>query len=111
MPIKRDRYLRVRGGKAKIIDIFCAACNTLVLTYQKDGPGQILRCYRNRIFAPPELERLQHDPVITEPTHMPNLICPNCKSVIGTPMRHFDERLAFRLRKGTYYAKTAKGEP
>lgn len=108
MPIKRDRYLRVRGGKTRILDIFCSACNTLVLTYQKDGPGQLLRCYLNRIFAPPELERLQHDPAITEPAHMPALVCPSCKSVIGTPMRHFDERLAFRLRKGTYYAKTAK---
>lgn len=109
MAIKRDRYLRVRGGKARIIDIFCAACNTLVLTYQKDGPGQLLRCYLNRIFAPPELERLQHNPAITEPAHMSNLACPNCKALIGTPMRHFDGRLAFRLRKGAYYSKKSQG--
>ena len=90
--------------------IFCAVCNTKVLTYQKDGPGQLLRCYLNRIFAPPALERLQHDPAITEPRHMPNLICPKSRqALIGTPMRHFDERLAFRLRKGAYYSK-AKSE-
>lgn len=77
--------------------------------YQKDGPGQLLRCYLNRIFAPPALERLQHNPVITEPNSMPNLACPNCKALIGTPMRHFDERLAFRLRKGAYYSKKSQG--
>jgi hypothetical protein len=107
--IKRDRYLRVRGGKARIIDIFCVACNTLVRTYQKDGPGQLLRCYLNRIFSPPSLEKLQHDLAITEPRHMPNLVCSNCQALIGTPMRHFDERLAFRLQKGTYYSKKSEG--
>ena len=109
MAIKRDRYLRVRGGKARMLDVFCAACNTLVLTYQKDGPGQLLRCYLNRIFAPPSLERLQHDPAITEPKYMPNLVCPHCQALIGTPMRYSDERLAFRLRKGTYSPKKSQG--
>ncbi len=88
-----------------MLDIFCSACNTLVLNYQKDGPGQLLRCYLNRIFAPPSLERLQHDPAITELCHIPNLVCPHCQVVIGTPMRHFDGRLAFRLRKGAYYSR------
>lgn len=111
MPIKKDHYLRARGGKAKIIDIFCLSCNALVLTYQKDGPGKLLRSYLNRIFAPAPLEQLQHDSVIMEPHHMPNLVCPNCQVVIGTPMRHLDGRLAFRLRKGAYYSKKSKGTP
>ncbi len=89
-----------------MFDIFCTACGAFVLNYQKDGPGQLLRCYLNRIFAPPELERLQRDSVIKEPCDMSNLACPSCKAVIGTPMRHDDGRLAFRLRKGTYSKKS-----
>jgi uncharacterized protein YlaI len=40
---------------------------------------------------------------------MSNLVCPNCQEVLGTPMRHVDDRLAFRLRKGTYAFKPVKG--
>ena len=107
--MKKDKYLRQRGGKARMLNISCTACETFVLRYQKDGPGNLLRCYLNRIFAPPELEDLQRDPTIQKPKDMPNLACPNCHTVIGTPMRHIDDRLAFRLRKGMYAFKAVKG--
>ena len=107
--MKKDKYLRARGGKAYMLDIHCAQCDAWVLRYQKDGPGQLLRCYLNRIFAPPKLERLQRDPNITEPRNMVNLTCSKCRSVIGTPMRHLDDRLAFHLRKGAYAKKRLKG--
>lgn len=108
--MKKDRYLRARGGKSRMLDVHCAKCGAWVLRYQKDGIGHLLRCYLNRIFAPPELAALQRDPTINEPNDMQNLICPKCKTVIGTPMRHEDGRLAFRLIKGTYSKKIAKGE-
>lgn len=108
--MKKDKYLRVRGGRAKMYDIHCSNCNVWLLKYQKDGVGNLLRCYLNRIFAPPELESLQRDPTIKEPKNMPNLICPSCKKVIGTPMRHVDGRLAFRLIKGKYSKRREKGE-
>jgi ribosomal protein S27AE len=108
--MKKDKYLRVRGGTARMLDIHCAKCGAWILKYQKDGVGQLLRCYLNRIFAPPELAALQHNPTIREPKDMMNLVCPNCSTVIGTPMRHEDGRLAFRLMKGTYTKKIVKGE-
>lgn len=108
--MKKDQYLRVRGGKAKILGIYCAQCGAWVLRYQKDGPGQLLRCYLNRIFDPPELEKLQREPKIMEPKNMVNLACPRCKAIIGTPVRHMDGRLAFHLRKGTYSKKQLKGD-
>ncbi len=90
-----------------MLDIHCAACEAFVLKYQKDGRGQLLRCYLNRIIAPPKLERLQHDQAIKEPGDLDNLECPNCKAVIGTPFRYIDDRLAFRLRKGAYTKRNA----
>lgn len=108
--MKRDKYLRARGGTSRMLNITCANCGSFLLRYQKDGPGKLMRCYLNRIFTPDELEQLQSNPAIREPQHMSNLICPNCKIVIGTPMRHTDERLAFRLMKGTYSTTIVKGE-
>lgn len=108
--MKKDKYLRARGGTARMLDIHCARCTTWVLKYQKDGVGQLLRCYLNRIFAPLELVALQHNPAIREPKDMANLVCPKCNTVIGTPMRHEDGRLAYRLMKGAYAKKIVKGE-
>lgn len=108
--MKKDKYLRVRGGTAKILDIHCAKCGAWILKYQKDGMGQLLRCYLNRIFTPPELATLQHGSTIREQKDMPNLVCPKCNVIIGTPMRHEDGRFAYRLMKGTYTKKIVKGE-
>lgn len=108
--MKNDKYRQARGGTAVMLDVFCAKCNTPVIYYQKDGPGVLKRCYLNRIFAPADLERLQKDPRITEPKDMPNLECSSCHSVIGTPMRHDDGRLAFRLRLGYSYKKRSKNK-
>jgi len=110
MPVKmkRDKFRNARGGKAVMIDIYCSKCNTKVLWYQKDGTGSLKRCYLNRIFAPPELERLQRDPSIQEPKDLPNLVCPSCQNVLGTPMRYSDGRLAYRLRLGSFYKKRSK---
>ena len=107
--MKKDKYLRARGGTARLLDIHCAKCGEWLLRYQKDGVGQLLRCYLNRILIPPELAALQRNPAIVQPKDMPNLVCQKCGTVIGTPMRHEDGRLAFRLMKGTYSKKIAKG--
>lgn len=93
-----------------MLDIHCANCGAWILRYQKDGPGNLLRCYLNRIFTPPDLEKLQRDSRIQEPKDMPNLECGSCLALIGTPMRHEDGRLAFRLIKGKYMRKLSKGE-
>jgi hypothetical protein len=108
--MKKDKFRRIRGGSARILNIHCATCSAWVMKYQKDGPGALMRAYLNRIFAPAELEKLQRDPTIKQPADMPNLVCSGCKTLIGTPMRHHDGRLAFRLIKGKYTKKIDKGE-
>ena len=102
--LKNDIYRKARGGKAFFVLLFCAKCMTEVLLYQKDGDGQLKRCYLNRIFEPPELERLQHDIRLKNLEDFPALTCPTCKTVLGMPIRHHDGRIAFRLRQG-FFAK------
>lgn len=106
--MKHDRFRKARDGRAIMLDIFCSKCSTKVMWYQKDGVGSLLRCYLNRIHAPTELEKLQNDSNIIDPKNMPNLICPKCKAVLGSPMRYLDGRLAFRLRPGYIYKKQSK---
>lgn len=93
-----------------MFDVYCAGCGAWILQYQKDGHGQLLRIYLNRISAPQALAKLQSDPKIKEPKDMPNLLCSKCLTVIGSPMRHDDGRLAFRLMKGKYSKQLVKGE-
>ena len=33
---------------------------------------------------------------------MPKLVCPNCKTLLGIPMLHWEGRLAFRLIRGNW---------
>jgi len=105
MQLKNDVYRKARGGKAFFMRLFCAKCTAEVFLYQKDGDGQLKRCYLNRIFEPPELERLQHDIRLRDPEHIPALTCRTCKTVLGMPIRHHDGRIAFRLRQGFFTKK------
>lgn len=107
--LKNDRYRKDRGGSAKFLNIYCAACNHWLLLYQKDGPGNLLRLYLNRIFAPPKLAELQSQPRVQRPQDLENLTCPQCGKLIGTPMRHLDDRVAFRLQKGSFAKKKSDG--
>ncbi|MGA2800197.1 MAG: hypothetical protein ABSE71_02610 [Candidatus Micrarchaeaceae archaeon] len=108
---KKDKYRRARGGKTKLIDVYCASCNALLLVYQKDLPrGALKRCYLDRIFYPPKYSDLQHDKMIKETKEMPKLQCENCKAIIGTPMRytkHGEDRLAYNLIQGKFIKKNS----
>ena len=99
--LKNDKYRRARGGTAKLLRLKCAKCETDLMIYQKDGPGNLLRCYLNRIFSPPELKGLQDDENIREPRDLLNLICSSCQEKIGHPIRYRDGRLAFSLIHGS----------
>jgi hypothetical protein len=101
MKIKRDKYLRERGGTAKLIKVSCMKCGELLFVYQKDGPGWLKRCYLNRIVEPEKYSKLQNNSRIKELKDMKNLVC-ECGSVIGSPMKHKDGRLAFRLIRGKF---------
>lgn len=106
MKLKKDRFRKVRGGKAKVLNISCAKCGALVLEYQKDGDGSLHRCYLNRIISPDHFSGL--DRVITSPKELNNLVCPKCENLIGMPIRHSDDRIAFRLIKGNFQKRVER---
>lgn len=106
MKLRNDRYRKVRGGKAKLLRILCARYKSEVIQYQKDGDGALHRCYLNRITNPGNLVGL--DNTFSLSKEMRSLICPSCSQLIGTPMKHTDGRLAFRLMKGDYSKSVVK---
>lgn len=99
---KKDRYLRERGGRAAFLILNCAHCGSNLAIYQKDGPGNLLRCYLNRFFYPEEMKSLQNNPRISMPNDLPTWRCVDCQSIIGHPMRYRDGRLAYRLVPGAF---------
>ena len=102
LAMKNDHYRRVRGGTSQIIEITCAQCGAVVLTYQKDGIGTLARCYLNRILSPAKYEKLQR-----EANDVKGLSCLQCDcgNMLGIPMVHSDGRLAFRLVRGRFKRK------
>ena len=106
--LKKDRHSKARGGNSRFLDIFCSACNSHVALYQKDGPGALLRMYRDRIFAPPALAALQYQS--SDKKDIPNLQCPKCHALIGTPMVYqLESRMAFRMVRGSFAKKNSDG--
>ncbi len=96
---KDDGYREARGGATRFLELACGDCGTVVMVYQKDGPGPLWRCYLDRIFAPPELATLQHR--VSHKREMSNLTCPQCGKLLGVPDVYEPEnRLAYRLRRG-----------
>jgi hypothetical protein len=80
----------------------------IFLTYQKDGLGFLHRCYLNRILEPEEYASLQSNPNMQDIKDIPALICKSCGTIIGTPIKHTDKRLAFILRPGFFIKKLHK---
>ncbi len=105
-----DGHRLARGGTAKLVDVACGACGARVLVYQKDGPGWLKRCYLDRILDPPEYETLQRRKGIRGPEDLPNLVCLSCGVLIGTPVRHKDGRLAYRLIRGSFIRKRSSSK-
>jgi hypothetical protein len=104
IPLKNDRYKKVRGGYSRLLDISCAHCGTHLCYYQKDGPGILKRMYIDRIH---ELTSGSLDTTSSEKT--PHLICSKCKQHIGVPIVYQKEnRLAYRLFIGAVSKKIAK---
>jgi hypothetical protein len=99
-PLKKDQYYRSRGSISATWLISCTGCDNELLVYQKDGRGVLKRAYLNRIRAPEQLARLQD--VCATASELHPLICDACHSLIGTPMLHWEGRLAFRLILGSW---------
>lgn len=102
---KKDKYRESRGGYSRFLNIFCHHCGIKILTYQKDGPGDLKRMYLDRIVTPDNLVKLKNLPIKS----IPNLICPRCKYVIAIPYVYPKEkRNAFRLFVGAIIKKVTK---
>lgn len=82
--LKKDEYSRARGEWSRILDVCCEHCSAHIAYYQKDGPGALRRMYIDRFIdvAPEGVE----------------LICHECKRVLGTKIIYDKEnRAAYRL--------------
>ncbi|MEK6855810.1 MAG: hypothetical protein AABX66_01485 [Nanoarchaeota archaeon] len=97
----KDKYFRERGKTAKIIDVSCANCGSLLFVYQKDGQGWLKRCYLNRIISPDKYSNLKNNKNIKKESDLINLIC-KCGTVVGSPITYKDGRLAFHLIRGNF---------
>lgn len=96
-----DSYT-ARRGEPKMLEIKCAQCDRYVISYQKDGPGALLRCYLDRIHAPSHIKDRQYDRF--DVSRSPLLRCQNCKSTIGIPMIYqLENRPAYRMLKHRFY--------
>lgn len=92
--LKKDKYKFARGGYSRLLNVLCRKCETLVMVYQKDGPGNLRRLYLDRIFAPETFVNLEKL-VLKD---IPVLRCKECKELLGTPYIYEKEkRKAFRL--------------
>jgi len=107
---KDDAHSKKRGGYSTLLEIYCAECSTFLFYYQKDGDGDLFRCYLNRILGPEPFSLLQQDPQIKEISDMPMLTCPTCNTCIGSPMRHSDNRLAFNMNANQFVQKINTNE-
>ena len=102
----KDKYSKARGGNSEFLSISCAQCGGGILTYQKDGPGDLIRMYIDRIKLPEELAQSLAN--ITEKKELKNLSCNICGNIIGIPMTYEKEsRLAYRVVLGSI-SKTKK---
>lgn len=90
--LRNDNFRHARGGNTKLYNLYCSKCRTFVLKYQKDGIGDLLRLYFDRITG------------ISNFTD--NLNCPKCNCLVGAKMIYKPEsRLAYRLQRGSISKK------
>lgn len=100
---KNDTYRKKRGAPAMLL-MRCAQCSTYIMSYQKDGPGPLLRCYLDRIHHPEILEKRQYEAFDKRTTQ--KLTCSFCHTVIGSPIIYEKEdRPAYHLRPGFFSLK------
>ncbi len=95
---------KAKGGQTTVYDIHCNTCNERIFVYQKDGKGNILRCYLDRILYPENLASLSEKKIL-KANEIPNLHCNSCNTLIATPRKRDNGRIAFRMIPG-YFHKT-----
>lgn len=89
---------------SKHLDISCAQCGKFLVRYKKEGSGQLIRLYLDKILGPKSLVDLKS---VSKKSSLPVLVCPQCNHLVGHPMEHEGNRLAYRMIKGSF-KKTKK---
>lgn len=107
--IMKDRFSRTRGGNSELLLLSCTSCHSEVMMYQKDGKGGLVRCYFDRIYLPNDPTHPMKSTISKPLSSIPNLHCPSCDAVIGTPMIFKSERrFAYRIKRGSLAKKRLK---
>jgi DNA-directed RNA polymerase subunit RPC12/RpoP len=106
--LKKGKFTRARGGTSKFLLIRCTTCNTKILLYQKDGPGNLFRLYLDKIHAPAHLAQLQN--TCENKAQIPPLICLRCGEKLGRAMLYKPEkRLAYGIIRGKLHSEKSDG--
>lgn len=92
-----DDFKKNRGDYSVILNIHCATCHCYIISYQKDGPGPLLRCYLDRIH---QKFHFQQEKDNSEK----NLSCPHCNQQIGIYSIYAKEnRPSYEMIEGESY--------
>ncbi len=81
------------------LDIACGKCSTFIVRYRKEGSGQLIRLYLDKVLQPKYLAALKSS---GKKSNLPALACPECDHHVGYPMEHDGNRLAYRMIKGSF---------
>ena len=84
---------------SKHLDISCAQCGNFLVRYKKEGSGQLIRLYLDKILGPKSLVDLKS---VSKKSSLPVLVCLECNHLVGHPMQHEGNRLAYRMIKGSF---------
>ncbi len=92
--LKSDKFKKARGGYSRLLELSCNKCKARLCFYQKDGKGQLVRLYLDRMLKAEHYSRYRESPL----KQIPQLVCLACKEHLGAPMIYEKEqRLAYRL--------------
>lgn len=98
-----DKYSAKRGGKSYPYDIKCSKCQILLFIYQKDGKGDLIRCYKDRLLSVVSLEGFSEQSSLNDIENLDSIKCKICKELIGVSFIYKAEnRPAFRMIKGKF---------
>ena len=81
------------------LDILCGQCGEFILRYRKEGSGQLIQLYLDRILEPKSFASFKTS---GGKSRLPVLACPECNQPIGYPVEHESNRLAYRIIKGSF---------
>ncbi len=81
------------------LDILCGQCGKFIVRYRKEGSGQLIRLYLDKILEPKILSVLK---TRGRKSSLPVLVCPECNHPVGHPMEHCGNRLAYRMIRGSF---------